>query len=1002
MPNFTISDLPPAVLPLDTVNTFFELQTFEAGIAVSRKISAQDLGIGGGVVSVVGGVNITVDATDPLNPIVNLPASISGMTVNGVVLDTGGAATEYLDRTGNYSTPASGGGQVDSVVGGTNITVDATDPINPIVNLDAALTGVSVNGVTLTNAGVATNYLDETGAYSVPPSGGQVDSVAGGTNINITGTAVDPIVNLDAAITGVSVNGVTLTTGGAATDFLDATGNYSTPAGGASTLAALTDVDLTGQAQYDLFFNVDGTNWEDTGGVLRLDIASQFLELGSGYGLNIVDSGATSRPVVEIASSGTPSQTIEHPTVEVVAEVSTTSNTEVDVPGAVLPILTEGDEYLIMAVAQHHQGNTGGENIHGADIAIASQSGVPFSNCRDDIEPPACAPASNQGAWFTGLNQIQYANATHGQIRLEHSAGATATHYVNNAALMAFNLTQFGTENVDWFSSVTAPFVTVNDTGWSNLSPNITIGDGVSDWLIFGTFQCDQPQAGGQIQFGLFDGSTNTEYAMHQFADTADIKSIVFSAVVQGISSTTFRTAARAVAASGNTARIFTSGIYALRLNRFAQYSITSGAGPTSPGSGAEFSLLTDSIVATTNSDWGLFTFARNNWAGNSLSGTFYGRANINAGGFTTISGFDTPPQAVVENATAEWTPRPLVPRITELTGVVPTDTVGAEFRWIPPTTFGSAVAELYHMVMFTWDTVDTSVEETTFGDPALDTRIDGLSVTTSANVSITTGASLEVFDAADSNSVQIEINSTTMAPNDAVVFQRNGGWASGSVYSFDAAINIDTGTGLYLSNSTGGVFFYRLGDAISHSLRRDTGGVHLQCVAGRFRLTADSIQQGEVAAPASDVISQGQWWVRDHVPNQPWFTDGAGNDYPIGYGRPRFFTTNASYDMNTGNNAEACINGEAYFDDGSPYTITLENSTGTGFDVNTPFQIVNAGSGTITVAEGTGDTLFVLDGTAGTVTDAAGSATIGTGGVATVQRTAAGTWIMWGSGITP
>jgi hypothetical protein len=65
-----------------------------------------------------------------------------------------------------------GGGQVDSVVGGVNITVDAGDPVNPIVNLDAAITGVSVNAVTLSAAGVATDFLDETGAYSVPAGTG--------------------------------------------------------------------------------------------------------------------------------------------------------------------------------------------------------------------------------------------------------------------------------------------------------------------------------------------------------------------------------------------------------------------------------------------------------------------------------------------------------------------------------------------------------------------------------------------------------------------------------------------------------------------------------------------------------------------------------------------------------------------------------------------------------------------------------------------------------------
>lgn len=1179
MANVQISQLADAILPIDTSNTFFELQTVEGGIQVSRKLSAQDLGIGGGVTGVNSGVNITVDNTDPQQPIVNLNAAITGVSVNSVTLSAAGAATNYLDETGVYSVPPGGASDLQGAYdGGNTILINGTpDPIQITASVsgqimevydtgaqlvfqildtgviagdpgfegagidvggtiyDSVLKASTLGGTNIaqfimhrhsssfapfivgsrsqgdTSAHVIVNDGDELlrfwgvgwdgAAYQVGASMGfRVDGTPGLADMPgeiVWSTTPDgsagvvermrlrqdgqfeidqniTILERAAAFGSVATRGqiwvrndapntlmftddlgsdVTLSipftatedglvplSGGGTTNFLRADGAWvpagggvtvedegtplatvadtlnfvgagvtatgagttktiTIPGAGAGTLAGLTDVDLTGQAQYDLLFNVDGTNWEDSAGNVLLNTASSFLQLANGYGLHIVDSGASSLRVLEIASSGTPSVTIEHATVEVIAEVSTTSTTEVDVPGGVLPVLTEGNEYLLIACAQHHQGNTGGENIHGADIAVATQSGVPFSNMRDDIEPPACAPASNQGQWFGGINQIQYANATHGQIRLEHSAGATATHYVNNAILMAFNLTDFGTENIDWFNSTTAPFVTVTDAGWTNLSPSITIGDGVSDWLIFGSFQIDQPSpADSQIQVGLFDGSVNTEYAMHEFEDTADIKSLFFSAVVTGIASTTFQTAARAVAASGDQARIFTSGIYALRLNRFAQYSIQSGAGPTNPGSGAEFSLLTDSVVATTASDWGIMAFAQNRWVGNTLSGTHYGRANINAGGFTTIAGFDTPPVSVVENAAVERTPKFLCPRITELTGVVATDTVGAELRWIPATTFATDEASLYNMVMFTWDTVDTSVEATTLGDPTVDTQLDGIVVKVSADLQIITGNALTIFDAADADTVSIEINTTTMAPAEALVFDSS---ANVEVFSFDKAINIDAGD-LNISGATSGVEFYRYGDAVSHSLKKDASGLHMQVVAGRFRLTADSIQQGEVATPATNVAGQGQWWVRDHVPNQPWFTDDADIDYPVGYGRPRFFTTNASYDMNTGDNAENCINGQAYFDDGSPYTITLEDSGSLEFDVNTPFQIVNAGSGTITVAEGTGDTLFVLDGTAGTVTDAAGSATLGTGAVATVQRTAAGTWLIWGSGITP
>jgi len=117
MPNFTISAMPPITLPIDPANTFFETQTVEGGLQVSRKVSATDLGIGGSVISVNSGLNITVDNTDPLNPIINLDAAIAPVDVNGVTLSNAGAATSYLDETGNYSVPAGGGGSPLTTVG---------------------------------------------------------------------------------------------------------------------------------------------------------------------------------------------------------------------------------------------------------------------------------------------------------------------------------------------------------------------------------------------------------------------------------------------------------------------------------------------------------------------------------------------------------------------------------------------------------------------------------------------------------------------------------------------------------------------------------------------------------------------------------------------------------------------------------------------------------------------------------------------------------------------
>ena len=50
--------------------------------------------------------------------------------------------------------------------------------------------------------------------------------------------------------------------------------------GGSTTLAGLTDVDLTGQAQFDLFYNATGAEWRDTAGQLIFEPASGRLSVG--------------------------------------------------------------------------------------------------------------------------------------------------------------------------------------------------------------------------------------------------------------------------------------------------------------------------------------------------------------------------------------------------------------------------------------------------------------------------------------------------------------------------------------------------------------------------------------------------------------------------------------------------------------------------------------------------------------------------------------------------
>ncbi len=110
----------------------------------------------------------------------------------------------------------------------TNITGGAT---TPIINVDNPFVGDvtgDVNGIGLIGGGGGTNYLDDSGGYSVPPGAG-VQSVGAGQNLNNTGDATNVVLNLDSAITSTSVNGVTLNAAAAANTFLNNTGGYSVP-----------------------------------------------------------------------------------------------------------------------------------------------------------------------------------------------------------------------------------------------------------------------------------------------------------------------------------------------------------------------------------------------------------------------------------------------------------------------------------------------------------------------------------------------------------------------------------------------------------------------------------------------------------------------------------------------------------------------------------------------------------------------------------------------------
>ena len=78
-----------------------------------------------------------------------------------------------------------------------------------------------------------------------------------------------------------------------------------------------------------------------------------------------------------------------------------------------------------------------------------------------------------------------------------------------------------------------------------------------------------------------------------------------------------------------------------------------------------------------------------------------------------------------------------------------------------------------------------------------------------------------------------------------------------------------------------------------------------------------------------------------------------------------------------------------------SSYSLTVPNNSSTSFAIGSAINVVNQGTGNITITPGSGVTMYL----AGNST--AGSRVLGSYGVATVQKVATDTWFVVGAGLT-
>jgi hypothetical protein len=131
-----------AAAPVTSVNGQTGIVSLSAA-NVGAATSAQGAKADSAVQSIVAGTNVTVNNTDPHNPIV----SASGGGGSGIVESIVAGSNVTVDDTDpanpivSASVTGGGGGIVETIVPGVGVVVDSTDPANPIVSTTGAIVG---------------------------------------------------------------------------------------------------------------------------------------------------------------------------------------------------------------------------------------------------------------------------------------------------------------------------------------------------------------------------------------------------------------------------------------------------------------------------------------------------------------------------------------------------------------------------------------------------------------------------------------------------------------------------------------------------------------------------------------------------------------------------------------------------------------------------------------------------------------------------------------------
>ena len=479
----------------------------------------------------------------------------------------------------------------------------------------------------------------------------------------------------------------------------------------------IPDFDLGNATRYDMMY-FDGSKWKHTKQELQWNPNDDYLQLANDHSVNWLDTSDATQDFVNFTSIGAAGAAVGHIVKHLNAGVTTTSATYQDVTGAVVTYaeMEANEDYVVFVRA--YVGNATDGNQAGNGVQL-TKGGVLVTGSEMIYESPHGVAVDDNGMLYYWAGVVDSGGSGDLQLQIKSGNDGVDTVFANNVSIMMIKIGELVLDTDIFHSTNTAPLEL--DTNYAGTGAQITIGDGESDWLVFGSTSVNNwyAGAGNMAYMEIYDGSTSRMGSEYYIGDITDQLSMGVMHLYQGIASTTLSVRAKS---QGFAIDEIYSSIIAVRVSAFndyqADFTAASGAFAGGPGN---TDVCTVAFSAAASDDYCLLACGTGTSGAASDAPDPLIHLDLNTAGDTTVAGELDQEWSI--NSTHSQHPHWVV--AADQTWSV-SDAVDADFN-VEHGSSGSAEWFNNFLIVFSWTLTGNDEELFDVGNVGYTTRMKGL-----------------------------------------------------------------------------------------------------------------------------------------------------------------------------------------------------------------------------------------------------------------------------------